>query len=151
LRRTTVVTVKLATACSVLAMVLLGAGSGDATAQLTPALIVTVVRHGGLCATGTECREVLRITKTTISGTRRSPRRLQRSERDRLVRAIRTLDLASIRAHPFTGTCPVAYDGTESIYRFRGVSLALASCTYDLRQVQAVRLTERLLATLRPR
>jgi len=49
------------------------------------------------------------------------------------------------------GRRPIAYDGTESIYRFRGVAPPLASCTYDLRRVRAVNVTERLFATLKPR
>ena len=144
-------------ACAVAAALLagssgvLGAGSAAASAHATVRPIVTVVRHGGLCLSGTECRTLLRITDRTISAAGFVPRRLQPSERTALLCSIRTLDFGSIRAHPFEGTCPIAYDGTESIYRFRGFSRPLASCTYDLRRVQAVRLTERLLASLKPR
>jgi hypothetical protein len=144
-------------ACAVAAALLaaiagvLGTGSAAASADVAPRPIVTVVRHGGLCVSGTECRAVLRITDTTISAAGFLPRRLRPVERGALLRAIRLLDLAAIRAHPFTGTCPIAFDGTESIYRFRGFVPPLASCKYDLRRVQAVRLTERLLATLKPR
>ena len=73
---------------------------------------------------------------TTISGDGYRPRSLTPGERLSL---------------PFRGTCPTASDGIESIYRFRGFAPTLASCTYDLRGMQAVRLTERLLAKLRPR
>ncbi len=66
-------------------------------------------------------------------------------------RAVAALNRPYLRAHPFRGTCPTASDGIESIYRFRGFAPILASCTYDLHGVQAVRLTERLLAKLRPR
>jgi len=142
---------KLVTVCAVAATALLGAGSTAATAEARAKPIVTVVRHGGLCMTGMECRDVLRITNTTISGAGLVPRLLRPSERRALLRAVRKLDIGTIRAHRFTGTCPIAYDGAESIYRFRGFAQALASCTYDLRQVQAVRLTERLLASLKPR
>jgi hypothetical protein len=45
--------------------------------------------------------------------------------------------------------CPTTYDGTESIYRFRGFSGQVASCRYDLRAVEAVKVTDRLLATLK--
>jgi hypothetical protein len=147
---------KLVPACAVLAIALgaatglVGAGSAAAGADAA-APIVTVVRHGGLCITRTECRQVLRITNSTISADGFVPRRLRRSDRASLLRAIRALRPAVIRAYPFTGTCPVAYDGTESIYRFRGFPLELASCTYDLGNVRAVRLTERLLATLKPK
>jgi hypothetical protein len=152
---------QLTTACAVAAALVagssgvLGTGSAAASADATAKPIVTVVRHGGLCLSGTRggivCRSELRISDTTISAAGFVSRRLRPSERTALLRSIRTLDLASIRAHPFEGTCPIASDGTESIYRFRGFSRPLASCEYELRRVPAVRLTERLLATLKPR
>jgi hypothetical protein len=119
-------------------------------AAASPSPIVSVTRHGGLCVTGSECRSTLRIGDTTISGDGYRSRRLKESERAALLRAIHTLDAQYLRAHPFAGTCPTAYDGSESIYRFRGFPRALASCTYDLRGVQAVQLTEQLFGTLRP-
>jgi hypothetical protein len=124
------------------------AGSGGAAAA--PAPIVTVTRHGGLCVTGSECRSTLGISDATIFGDGYLSRRLKASERTALLQAIGRLDVGYLRAHPFAGTCPTAYDGSESIYRFRGFPRTLASCTTDLRGVEAVRLTERLLATLRP-
>ena len=92
----------------------------------------------------------LQIDDTTISGDGYASRPLKASDRIALLCAIGTLDAKYLRAHPFAGTCPTAYDGSESIYHFRGVPRALASCTYDLRGVAAVRLVERLLGTLRP-
>ena len=142
----------------VVAAVLLAASFGGAmvgAAAASPAVVGTAVpiasvtRHGGLCATGRECRSTLRIDDTTISGDGYASRRLKASERSALLRAIGMLDTRYFRAHPFAGTCPTAYDGSESIYRFRGFSRPLASCTYDLRGVEAVRLAERLLGTLR--
>jgi hypothetical protein len=123
----------------------------SASSNPAPAPIVTIVRHGGLCAGGSECRHVLRITDTKISGQGYLPRRLAPSARTALLRVLTRIDLAYLRAHPFTGTCPTAYDGTESVYRFRGFPRALPSCTYDLRGVEAVRQTERLLSILKPR
>jgi hypothetical protein len=135
-----------------LAALLLAALSSVAVAEThaSPTPIVSVTRHGGLCVSGSECRSTLRIGDTTISGDGYKPRRLEPGERLALLRAIHALDTQYLRAHPFAGTCPVAYDGSEAIYRFRGFPHTLASCTYDLRRVEAVRLTERLLATLRP-
>jgi len=114
--------------------------------------LVTVVRHGGLCfrgrdRPGVECRVEIRIGDRSMSAGLLS-RRLTRGERAGLLRAIAELDLRSIRAHPFRGTCPIAYDGMESIYVFRGFPHRLRSCTYDLRRVKAVRLTDRLIASL---
>jgi hypothetical protein len=125
-----------------------GAGSPGVFGSTTP--IVSVIRHGGLCVTGRECRSTLRIDDTTISGDGYVPRRLKASERVALLRAIGRLDAKYLQAHPFVGTCPTAYDGSESIYRFRGFPRSLASCTSDLRGVDAVRLAERF-ATLRPK
>jgi hypothetical protein len=122
------------------------AGSGHV--QAAPQPIVTIVRRGGLCAAATECRSVVRISDSTISGQGYVSRPLARSARIGLVRAIGRLDEAYLRAHPFTGVCPTVYDAAETIYRFRGFAHVLPSCTYDLRSVQAVELTDRLLATL---
>ena len=124
------------------------AASPTVVRSATP--IVSVTRHGGLCVTGSECRSTLRISDRTISGDGYVSRRLRASDRAALLRAISTLDAGYLRAHPFAGTCPTAYDGSETIYRFRGFPRALASCTYDLRGVTAVRLAERLLGTLTP-
>jgi hypothetical protein len=128
-----------------------GAASAPAGSRPAPKPIVTVTRHGGLCVTGTECRSTLRIGDKTISGDNYVSRRLKPSERLALLRAIRQLDPAYLASHPFKGTCPTAYDGSEAIYRFRGFSRPLASCAYDLRGVKAVQLVERLIGTLRPR
>jgi hypothetical protein len=126
----------------------MAASSGSAAA---PQPIVEVVREGGLCPSGGECRLVLRITDTTISGQGYSPPRLSRSARSTLLHAVAALSWAKLRARTFEGTCPTAYDGTEAVYRFRGFSQALSSCRYDLRRVEAAQWTERLLATMKPR
>jgi hypothetical protein len=39
-----------------------------------------------------------------------------------LTELIATTDFAAIRAHPFTGTCPVAFDGQEVVYEFTTTS-----------------------------
>jgi len=114
--------------------------------------IVTVLRHGGLCSAGrdrpgVECRFEIRIgDRSVVAGS--LVRRLPPARRAELLRAIGALELRAVRAHPFRGTCPTAYDGQESVYSFRGFRQPLASCTYDLRRVRAVQLTERLLASL---
>jgi hypothetical protein len=141
--RTSLLTISLACAIVV-------APGGPSTAAITQP-IVTVIRHGGLCATGSVCRSVLGVTDTTIFGQGYVPRRLSLPARTALLQAIAKLKPAYLRAHPFKGTCPTAYDGAESIYHFRGFAHALPSCTYDLHGVEAVRLTERLLSTLTPR
>ena len=99
---------------------------------------------GGLCPTHI-CHWGGRITTTTISADGRRSRRITAAERLALTRAITQLQPASLP--PFAGTCPIAYDGQELSYRFRGKRV-LRSCTYDLRHVKAVQLVDRLLASL---
>jgi len=130
---------------TVLALIYTGAGS--ATSASKPQLLVTVSASGGLCPPSM-CHWGGRITTTTISADGRYPRRLTVAERGALTRAIARLQPAVLS--PFKGTCPIAYDGQERIYRFRG-RRELRSCTYDLRNVRAVQLADRLLASLTPR
>jgi hypothetical protein len=111
-----------------------------------PAPLVVVTMHGGLCVSGRECRSVYRITETAVldqSG--KKLHAISRAQRRRLERAIGRIDLAEVRKHPFTGTCPTAYDGSEMIFAFRGVRAKLASCRYDLSRVEAARLATRLV------
>ena len=124
------------------------AGASPSKAEKQP--LVVVVRHGGLCVTGSECKTVFRITDSRLSGDGYRPRALSSTARRSLIRAIGDLGPAYLRSHPFGGTCPTAYDGPESIYRFRGFTPSIPSCKYDVRGLRAVRLTERLLAALRP-
>jgi hypothetical protein len=140
---------KILAACLLLAALSAGA-IGARPSAAGPKPIVTVV-HGGLCFAGGECRKVFRISDTRITAPGFVPRRLTTNERAALLRAIGSLRLAYLRAHPFTGMCPTAHDSTESIYRFRGFARVVPSCTYDVRGVKAVILTDGLLAQLKPR
>ena len=91
------------------------------------------------------CRWGARITTSTVSADGRRPRRLTVPERRALLLAIAQLRPASLP--PFKGTCPIAYDGQEFHYRFRG-KRALRSCMNDLRRVRAVQIVDRLIASL---
>ena len=146
MRRISGVTRLLAPILTALA-VCAAAGAGATRDETKP--LVVVVRHGGLCLTGSECRFVFRITDTTISGEGYRSRALSPAVRRSLLSAIHELDAAYLRRHPFTGTCPMASDGQESIYRFRGFVPSIPSCKYDVSGIRAVRLTERLLVTLK--
>jgi hypothetical protein len=48
--------------------------------------------------------------------------------------AVRTTDFAAIRARPFTGECPVNFDGQETIYEFGapGGPQRIATCETDV-------------------
>ncbi len=135
---------------AILIAVAVCAAAGASLTEAATRPLVVIVRQGGLCVTGSECRSVLRITDTTISGDGYRPHALSPAARRSLIRAIGELDAAYLRRHPFKGVCPTAYDASESVYRFRGFTPSIPACKYDVRGLQAVRMTERLLATLKP-
>jgi hypothetical protein len=43
---------------------------------------------------------------------------LPRATLEALVTEIEKADFAELKSHPFTGTCPVAFDGQETVYTF---------------------------------
>src|SRR5436190_8470914 len=120
-----------------LALALVLACLGGSTAAATtppPQLLAAVSASGGLCPTHI-CQWGGHVTTNKISADGRRSRRLTAAERLALTRAIAQLKPASLPR--FAGTCPIAYDGQERTYRFRGKRV-LRSCTYDLRHVKAV-------------
>ena len=127
-----------------LILILVSTGTASAGAAPGPQLLVRVSASGGLCPESV-CHWGGRITTTTISADGRRPRRITAAERGALTRAIGELRPASLP--PFKGACPIAYDGQERSYQFRG-KRELRSCTYDLRHVRAVQLVDRMLASL---
>ena len=125
-------------------VVMVAATAGSATAVTQPHLLVAVSATGGLCPPSM-CHWSARITTTTISAEGRRSRRITVAEQRALLLAIAQLHPATLPK--FTGTCPIAYDGQERHYSFRG-KREIRSCRYDLRRVRAVQLTDRLIASL---
>ena len=125
-------------------IVVVAATAGSATAVTQPQLLVGVSATGGLCPPSM-CHWSARITTTTISAEGRRSRRITVAERRALLLAMAQLHPATLPK--FTGTCPIAYDGQERHYSFRG-KREIRSCRYDLRRVRAVQLTDRLIASL---
>lgn len=86
-------------------------------------VLMSLYRHGGLCATGSECQWQLVIYQsgTYSTGNEAGPISegvLGAEEMAELRRLIEQTDFAAIRAAPFTDICPTAYDGQESTYTF---------------------------------
>ena len=138
---------------SALLVLAISAPAAASSASMASARIATVVQHGGLCYRGagrpaTECRRNVTITDQWISAPDARRHALGKTERASLLAAIGEIEPIYLRAHPFRGVCPTAYDGQESIYRFRGFDTRLPSCTYDLRGVRAVTLVNRLISQL---
>ena len=128
-----------------LSVVALAAAAGSAgAASPSPQLLVAVSATGGLCPPSM-CHWSAKITTRTISAEGRRSRRITAAERAALTQAIARLRVATLPK--FKGTCPIAYDGQELHYRFRGKP-ELRTCKQDLRRVRAVQLVDRLIASL---
>ena len=93
---------------------------------------------------------MLRIDDTTISGEGYRPAASRRPNALRCWPRSAGSTSRYLRAHPFKGTCPIAYDG-RSRSTASAASRARCPCTYDLSRVEAVRLVEQLLGSLKPR
>jgi hypothetical protein len=125
----------------VLSVVLtLGACSPAAVASLLPPTtlpLVTVTTRGGECPDG-PCGSTLVVERDG---------RLHQTDPEDVVvgqvsadalaaldAAIRTTDFDMLRSRPFTGQCPVTYDGQESIYEFGGPNGVerIASCETEI-------------------
>lgn len=119
---------------------LLVACSPSAVASLLPSEpgpLVTVTTRGGECVDG-PCGSIIEIARdgTVTEVLPRSidigtvPADLTTALDD----AIKATDFAAIRARPFTGECPVNFDGQEVIYEFgapTGIE-RVASCETEI-------------------
>ena len=84
-------------------------------------LVVVTVRGGecvdGPCGGTTVIERDGRVHQTAARGGR-ARRAARRTSSTALDAAVKTTDFDVIRARPFTGECPVAFDGQEFIYEF---------------------------------
>lgn len=95
--------------------------------------LVTVETRGGECVNG-PCGSTVVIERDgKVHLAAKPPNELGIVPADQLAAldaAIRTTDFAALMSHPFTGECPTAYDGQESIFEFGapGGPQRIASC-----------------------
>jgi hypothetical protein len=121
-----------------LAAIVAACSSGDtipSPAAASP--LVTITTRAGLCVeTGRMCESLVVVygdgriyDPAAIELATISPDRLAALEA-----AIRATDFAALRSHPFTGTCPTAYDGQELVFEFdtRGGVERIATCEVDV-------------------
>jgi hypothetical protein len=120
-----------------LAAALIACAGGDAASDDSP-WALTVFSHGGLCPDG-EC--TLSIAVSDEGGFVYAPRfgdvevgTIDRDLVEGLSEAAADTDFAAIRAVPFTGTCPIAFDGMENVYTFyvAGAEEVVASCEHAI-------------------
>ena len=86
-----------------------------------PGPLVSVETRGGMCLGGTSGAIVVLGTDGRVRTAAKPPNELgavAAEDLAGLTALIEATDFVAIRAHPFTGTCPVAYDGQEVVYEF---------------------------------
>ena len=86
---------------------------------------MTVVTQGGECMQGACGGTVAIEADGRVHATGDAPAELgtlSEVVRDALATEIADADFDAIRSHPFTDTCPIAYDGQQVIYTFATAS-----------------------------
>ena len=130
---------RLLAALVALAAIVAGCQSIPAVGSLLPGSgpLVTVTVHGGECPDGpcgstTVVERDGRVHQTTPVAAEMGA--LSGDLLAALDVAVRNTDFVAIRARPFTGECPVAFDGQELIYEFGapGGTQRIATCETDV-------------------
>lgn len=106
-----------------------------ATPDTSP--LVTVTTRGGMCAGGPCDNSVILERDGMVHAAAKPPNELGHvpgQAMATLTAAIAATDFAAIKSHPFTGQCPVAFDGQELIFEFSvgGTTQRIASCEVDI-------------------
>lgn len=116
------------------------APTSDSTASGAPATasphpVVTIKATGGYCIQGASCESTQVINSDgsyTLGGIAgESIGTIDPALAAAIETQIASADWTALQAEPFTGTCPIAYDGQEMIYTFHTAQgeQTLASCT----------------------
>ena len=99
--------------------------------------LVTVQMRGGMCPDGAcDSKVVLERDGRVHDG--KTPQtvlgRVTANSYAALDAAIQSADFAALKSKPFTGECPIAFDGQEQIFEFSvaGGMQRLASCQVDI-------------------
>ena len=98
---------------------------------------MAVTTRGGLCAPGTCNATTLVERDGLVHISTKPPNQLGVVPADKLAaleQQIAVADYEEIRSHPFTGTCPTAFDGLELVYEFNapaGIEL-IESCQVEI-------------------
>jgi hypothetical protein len=99
--------------------------------------LVTVTMRGGMCAGGACDNSVNLDRDGTVRSAAKPPNELGHVPAQAmaaLTAAVAATDYAALKSHPFTGVCPVAFDGQELIFEFAvGTGTQrIASCEVDI-------------------
>ncbi|MDQ3097299.1 MAG: hypothetical protein M3Q61_03930, partial [Chloroflexota bacterium] len=99
--------------------------------------LLTVSMRGGMCPAGACDTSVILDRDGTVRSAAKPPNELGHVPAQAmsvLTAAVASTDYAAIMSHPFTGECPVNFDGQELIFEFSvgTVTQRIASCEVDI-------------------
>jgi hypothetical protein len=102
------------------------------------AIVVTVDVTGGECADGPCGAEYVIRGDGSIDGPDGSPASIPAERAAEIAALAAATDWDAVRAVPFTGECPVNFDGQKHVYTFPAATGALVfdSCEFDLSGVE---------------
>ncbi len=120
-----------------MAVALAGCSTGASVALPGVGPLVTVQMRGGLCPEGLCDNTVVLERDGRVHSAAKPPNDLGRVGADAyaaLDTAIQATDFAAMKAKPFTGECPIAFDGQELIFEFSvgTTTQRLASCEVEI-------------------
>ena len=132
--------IRLAMLLSILALAAtLGACNSAATNELVPGTgpLMTVQMRGGMCQEGACDSSVILERDGRVRSLAKPPNDLGvviPENMSALNAAIAATDYATLKSKPFTGECPIAFDGQELIFEFATLSgtQRLASCEVEI-------------------
>lgn len=121
----------------VAAVALTGCSSGASVPIPGVGPLVTVEMQGGMCMEGACDNSVVLERDGRVHSAAKPPNDLGRVTADAyatLDLAIRSTDFAAAKAKPFTGECPIAFDGQKLIFTFAvgATTQQLDSCVTEI-------------------
>jgi hypothetical protein len=128
--------VRVGTSWLVVAALALAGCNSNAPVPLVGPLVAVEMR-GGMCPAGACDNGVILERDGRVHAAAKPPNDLGRVDGQAmatLVAAIQATDWAALKSHPFTGQCPIAFDGQELIFEFSvGTGTQrIASCEVDI-------------------
>jgi hypothetical protein len=99
--------------------------------------LVTVEMRGGMCPAGACGNTVILDRDGRVHSAAKPPNDLGHVDANAmavLTAAIQATDFTTLKSHPFTGECPVNFDGQELIFEFSvgATTQRIASCEVDI-------------------